>query len=824
MSSQINKLIGTQAFEVIRDRIAQILAIELENQVVNFGNYDADVDVWIERFQAFDKTELPAVNVTFAPAEFSGKSAPQNDGSYTFNIDCYYNAKSDNDTDGATIAMLKLQRLLGVCRSIMDNPAYLKLGFSTPFIMSVKCTSMAVKEPTAGDALTTMMGRLVYAVKASEVTPLLDGEAFSGFDTIVKISNTDKGYLYSANSFPLPNSTKFGVENIIKHCFNDTAETIAKGRPVKITGAQSGLPMVEVAMAADNHFADAEVPYEALGIAAQDITPGGYGVVLIQGTLQYFNTAQYSGGPYLYVSEDGLLTDEAPEKPLEVIPVGIITKTDDEEGEIYVVAPKVIHLNDISGFDVKNIADGEIFYYNDTTKTVKNTALKTINGQSLFGAGNITITASAVWGGISGNINDQTDLITKFDTKVDKVSGKGLSTNDLTDILKAAYDAAVLWITTNGTNLLNHLTDTNNPHNVTATQVGLGNVDNTSDVNKPISSATQTALNAKQDSLGYTAENSANKTETVTGNETSTTKYLSIKGIYDWVISLGYITSSALSNYLQKNSPITGSTKTKITYDSNGLVTSGSDATTADIADSTNKRYVTDANLTVISNTSGTNTGDNATNNQYSGLASSKQDALTATNFGTFSTGLTSKTTPVGADTFNIYDSVATIAKKLSLTDLGTYLATLFVSKPLKMYITTGNQTNGTNTPADITGMSVSLAANKRYRVHGCIMTLGVAGGIRIGTTLPTSSTSIVFGTGQTSSTTAFVSRNFPSAGGDFPVTTYNTSASDSIMNIIGEVTTGANAGTFKFYFYSNTNGNTSTIYQQGTLIEISEI
>lgn len=58
------------------------------------------------------------------------------------------------------------------------------------------------------------------------------------------------------------------------------------------------------------------------------------------------------------------------------------------------------------------------------------------------------------------------------------------------------------------------------------------------------------------------------------------------------------------------NSAITGATKTKITYDSKGLVTSGADATTADIADSTNKRYVTDSQLTVIGNTSNTNTGD----------------------------------------------------------------------------------------------------------------------------------------------------------------------------------------------------------------------
>ena len=42
-----------------------------------------------------------------------------------------------------------------------------------------------------------------------------------------------------------------------------------------------------------------------------------------------------------------------------------------------------------------------------------------------------------------------------------------------------------------------HATATDNPHSVTKAQVGLGNADNTSDLNKPISSATQTALDLK---------------------------------------------------------------------------------------------------------------------------------------------------------------------------------------------------------------------------------------------------------------------------------------------------------------------------------------
>lgn len=87
------------------------------------------------------------------------------------------------------------------------------------------------------------------------------------------------------------------------------------------------------------------------------------------------------------------------------------------------------------------------------------------------------------------------------------------STDDLT-VTRAqkgttAQDIAAGWILSNGvyvedldekadqTDLVAHVNDTANPHSVTKTQVGLGNVDNTSDTNKPISTATQAALDTK---------------------------------------------------------------------------------------------------------------------------------------------------------------------------------------------------------------------------------------------------------------------------------------------------------------------------------------
>jgi hypothetical protein len=158
------------------------------------------------------------------------------------------------------------------------------------------------------------------------------------------------------------------------------------------------------------------------------------------------------------------------------------------------------------------------------------------------------------------------------------------------------------------------------------TSLALNNVDNTSDADKPVSSAQQTALDAKQATLV-----SGTNIKTINNTSVLGSGNIAISSAVAWGGVTGTLSNqtdlqTALDAKVDENSAITGATKTKVTYDQKGLVTAGADATTADIADSTNKRYVTDAQLVVVGNTSGTNTGDNATNSQYSGLAASKED------------------------------------------------------------------------------------------------------------------------------------------------------------------------------------------------------
>jgi hypothetical protein len=172
-----------------------------------------------------------------------------------------------------------------------------------------------------------------------------------------------------------------------------------------------------------------------------------------------------------------------------------------------------------------------------------------------------------------------------------------------------------------------------------------------------------------------------------------------------------------LNAKVDENAAIVGATKTKITYDVKGLVTAGADATTADIADSTNKRYVTDANLTVIGNTSGTNTGDNAVNSLYSGLAASKQDTLTLT-----TTGTSGAATLVGA-TLNIpqysggggsgtVTSVAALTLGTTGSDLSSTVANGTTTPVITLNVPSANVANrGVLTAADWINFNSKQAA-----------------------------------------------------------------------------------------------------------------
>ena len=101
-------------------------------------------------------------------------------------------------------------------------------------------------------------------------------------------------------------------------------------------------------------------------------------------------------------------------------------------------------------------------------------------------------------------IKEDLDLLKdEVDTKasINQLERNYVSNNAFTETLSDYALKADISSKANASELNSHATNTFNPHKVTKAQVGLGNVDNTADINKPVSVATQTALNKKQDTL-----------------------------------------------------------------------------------------------------------------------------------------------------------------------------------------------------------------------------------------------------------------------------------------------------------------------------------
>ena len=199
--SKITQIISTQRFESIRDRILEILVDEMDHQYYLTSDEDLNVSVFIERNNPIDKTELSAIVVSLAKGAYSNKNQGSVDGDYIYNVDVYTNSKTTENGAGDTLAAIKMQKLMGVCRSILEDPIYKTLGFAPPFLMKTNVSEFNIAAGNKEDALNTGMGRLTFNVTTNETNKLIVPNLIEGYETTVKIDNSGKGYFYQGENY-----------------------------------------------------------------------------------------------------------------------------------------------------------------------------------------------------------------------------------------------------------------------------------------------------------------------------------------------------------------------------------------------------------------------------------------------------------------------------------------------------------------------------------------------------------------------------------------------------------------------------------------------
>lgn len=193
----IVNVIPAQGYEVVRDRIASILASEISNQAqIGYEPYLDTVTVDVEIANPIDKIELPCVIVSFANANFSNKTQGSEDGLCAYHVDVYTSAKTTPLTPGDKIAMIRLQKILGLCRYILADPIYKTLGLVAPSISRVYTGEVNIGQVNPSDAINTAMGRLTVYVVCNESNKFIVPKMIEGYQTSVNLDNTSSGYFY----------------------------------------------------------------------------------------------------------------------------------------------------------------------------------------------------------------------------------------------------------------------------------------------------------------------------------------------------------------------------------------------------------------------------------------------------------------------------------------------------------------------------------------------------------------------------------------------------------------------------------------------------
>jgi hypothetical protein len=204
---------------------------------------------------------------------------------------------------------------------------------------------------------------------------------------------------------------------------------------------------------------------------------------------------------------------------------------------------------------------------------VSGTNIKTINGDSLLGSGNITVGGGGISDGDKGDITVSASGATwtidnlavtnaKVATGIDAIKlADGSVTNaefqfigGLTSDAQTQLNGKEATIT--ATTSADYYRGDKTFATLNKTAVGLANVDNTSDANKPVSSATQTALNLKENTI--TATTSA---DYYRGDKTFATLNKSAVGLGN------------VDNTSDANKPVSTATQTALDTKTNKLIT-----------------------------------------------------------------------------------------------------------------------------------------------------------------------------------------------------------------------------------------------------------
>lgn len=176
---------------------------------------------------------------------------------------------------------------------------------------------------------------------------------------------------------------------------NAEAVTITKGQAVYLFSATGNRASVKLAF----NTSDA-TSAKTFGIAAENITAGGIGLVRCVGVLDGLNLGSYTAGDTLYLGATaGTLTATKPSAPNHLVYIGLVERANNGNGQLYVRVQNGYELDEIHDVQINSgtLANGQTILYDAATSLWKNANLTAGTGISVTnGASSVTIANTGV--------------------------------------------------------------------------------------------------------------------------------------------------------------------------------------------------------------------------------------------------------------------------------------------------------------------------------------------------------------------------------------------------------------------------------------------
>jgi hypothetical protein len=201
MAAKLTYQVPPANFETIRDQIGSLLKLELDNQAALGVNPNLTAEVYVERFSPVDKSEGNVIVVNVQGCKFNNQTPVSQSNETVYNVDIFTNAHETASVEGHKGSSVKLERLAGLIRHILQSPHYDRLGLANGIIEHREVSQIRFGPVNdEQDSVFTRMARVDVMVRMNENQNGIDPVVAAGYDTIIKIELTEKGYKLTYNN------------------------------------------------------------------------------------------------------------------------------------------------------------------------------------------------------------------------------------------------------------------------------------------------------------------------------------------------------------------------------------------------------------------------------------------------------------------------------------------------------------------------------------------------------------------------------------------------------------------------------------------------